>query len=156
MIEARSRDSSSLATRYKDNFGAGIWRVSAGATRGPRFYRKASVQKQPGDDLAETCAWIYPCLLAPKPALVDLEVANRGAQQRRVNSVGAGAAQHVPKNLIALGAQPGFEVALHRRAEIAAPLGQHRTALFPVLLARREAGRSRRRLAFRQQLEHQD
>ena len=78
-----------------------------------------------------------------KAAFVDLEMANRGPQQRCVNSVGAGAAQHVAKNLIPLGGQSRFEVAPHRRAEITAPLGQHRATLFPMLLARRETGRSR-------------
>jgi hypothetical protein len=85
-----------------------------------------------------------------KPAFVDLEMANRGPQQRRVSSSGTRTAQHVAQNLIALGAQSGIEVTPHRRAEIAAPLGQHRATLFPMLFARRETGRSRYRLAFRQ------
>ena len=79
-----------------------------------------------------------PLVSRGKPAFVDLEMANRGPQQRRFSSRGTRTAQHIAQNLIALGAQSGIEVTPHRRAEIAATLGQHRTALFAVPLARRE------------------
>src|SRR5437868_112591 len=156
MIEARSKDSSSVATLGTRNLSARwIWRVAAVAARGSRLYLKASVQKQPGEDRGGTHLSIDPWLLPRQPAFVNLEMANRGPQQRCINSVGAGAAQHVAKNLITLGAQSGFEVAPHRCAEIAAPLGQHCPALFAVPRARREPRGGRDRLALRQQFDHQ-
>src|SRR4249920_1932875 len=58
--------------------------------------------------------------------LVHLQVAIGGAEQRRVDTEGAGAPQHVADHGVGLGAPPGLQILAHRGAVDAAALGQHR------------------------------
>src|SRR5215831_9144758 len=82
-----------------------------------------------------------------QPALMDLEMASRCPEQRRGDSVDTGAPEHIAEDLISFGAQAGFQVAQHRRAEVAVLLGQYLTALLPMRGARWVPRRGGHRLA---------